>query len=124
MPLVFVLLRSDDGIVSSPWLSLVFGVGCCVRVGASVGAWCLCCLFSSACICLPMASLVRFSFCDVSCFLFAVLVVDCSWSSRVRSLEVRCSMSFWVLLMSVLVLFRESFIWACVLAVIFSELCV
>ena len=39
-----------------------------------------------------------------------------------RSLEVRYSMSFWVLLMSVLVLFRESFIWACVLAVIFSEL--
>ena len=71
-----------------------------------------------------MASLVRFSFCDVSWFLFAVLVVDCSWSSRVRSLEVRCSMSFWVLLMSVLMLFRESFIWACVLAVIFSELCV
>ena len=70
MSLVFVLLKSDDGMDSSPlyW--------CCVRLGESACVWCICCLFPRACICLLMSSLVRFSFCDVSWFRFAVLVVD------------------------------------------------
>ena len=60
MSLMFVLLKSDDGMVSSPlyW--------CCVRIGGPAGFWCLCCLFSRACICLLMSSLVRFSFCEAS----------------------------------------------------------
>ena len=49
MSLVFVLLKSDDGMVSSPLYR------CCVRIGESAGVWCLCCLF-------VMSSLVRFSF--------------------------------------------------------------
>ena len=111
-----MLLVLVDGMVSS---SL-----CCwsVVIGVSVCVWGLCCFLSRACICMFMSSLVRFNFCDVSCFLFAVLVVDCSWSSRVRSLDVRYSMSFWVLLMSVLVLFKELVNCACVVAVVCSEL--
>ena len=70
MSLVLVSSRSDDGMVSST-------LCCCgMTIGVSACVWCLCCFLSRACVCLLMSSLVRFSFCEASWFLFVVLVVD------------------------------------------------
>ena len=57
--------------------------------------------------------------------MFSLLVVASSWCSRVRSLEVRYSMSFWVLVILLLVLFSKSefvlrlfMVLACVLSIL------